>query len=57
MLAIYFNFAPSTIPSWRIDPIHRPVAMLMVGRPVRFLEPRPAKHDRFFDTMAPGEPD
>ena len=40
-LAIFYALAPSTVPAWRTDPLHRPTAVLMVGSPVRFLEPRP----------------
>lgn len=30
-LGLYLAFAPSTLPSWRGDPTHRPVAVLPLG--------------------------
>ena len=34
LLAVYFAFAPSEAPQWRMDPDMRPVAMLAIGEPV-----------------------
>lgn len=53
LLAIYFAMAPSTIPSWRVDPTHRPAAVLMVGAPVPMLTRRSHPGVRFADSMAP----
>ena len=33
-LAIFFAFAPSTVPDWRADPGVRTVAMMPIGEPV-----------------------
>lgn len=39
-LAMYFAFAPTEIPPWRLDPAARVVAELAVGEPVPTLGSR-----------------
>ena len=38
LLALFFAFAPSTIPDWRTDPSVRTVAVLPVGEPVASID-------------------
>ncbi len=37
-LALFFAFAPSTVPDWRADPSVRTVAVLPVGEPVASID-------------------
>lgn len=37
-LAMFFAFAPSTIPDWRADPGIRTVAVLPIGEPVTSID-------------------
>lgn len=53
MLVVFYTLAPSTVPVWRTDPLHRPTAVLMVGSPVRFLEPQWDADRGNTDSMAP----
>ncbi len=40
LLALYFAFAPSTVPDWRSDPSLRIVAVLPVGEPLAAFDRR-----------------
>jgi hypothetical protein len=40
VVAIYYAFAPSTVPDWRADPQLRTVAVLSVGDPMPSLTSR-----------------